>query len=265
MATQNQPAPNRPPQAGARGSALPWAVTGLTLLATVIAMRFEGRVWWCEQGDWWPWIGDVWTPHCSQHLLDPYSITHASHGLIFYWALWPLRGKLSLPWRFCIAIAIAAVWEVVENSAFIVDRYRQATMSLDYLGDSVVNSLGDILSCAAGFFIARALGLLWTIVLFAVTEVGLLLLIRDNLTLNVIMLISPVEAIKEWQSEGHQPTVVAPVAAQVSASSVEGEMPGTTDSSRRIMANFLGIAKTWGGYNEHGQPLPPPQPLVSDD
>lgn len=203
MNTQSQQGGASLSGSAGRGGNAPWIVTGLILAATVAALRMEGQPWWCEIGDWWPWISDVWTSHCSQHLIDPYSITHMSHGLIFYWAMWPLRKKIPLGWRFCIAVLIAAAWEVVENSPFVINRYRESTMSLNYLGDSAVNSLGDILSCAAGFYIARRLGFLWTVALFVATEVALLLLIRDNLTLNVIMLVKPVEAIKEWQSEGH--------------------------------------------------------------
>jgi hypothetical protein len=180
-----------------------WLVIAAMLVATTVALRSEGRRWWCECGHPWPWITDVWSSHCSQHLLDPYSLTHVSHGLIFWTVLALMARRVPVPWRLCIAVALASAWEVVENSSFIIDRYREETMSQDYLGDSVANSLGDILSCVAGFFAARWLGWRWTVALFLTTELALLGLIRDNLTLNVIMLVWPIKAIKAWQSVGH--------------------------------------------------------------
>jgi len=175
--------------------------------ATAIIIRLEGQPWWCECGKLWLWVSDIWSSHCSQHLLDPYSITHVAHGMILWGALafLPKRVRPRPDWQFCIAIALEAAWEVLENSPFVINRYRQQTMALDYLGDSVVNALGDIVACALGFVLARKLGLRWTIVLFIVMELVLLFWIRDNLTLNVLMLILPIEAIKNWQTVGHAP------------------------------------------------------------
>jgi len=141
----------------------------------------------------------------SQHLFDPYSITHVSHGLIFYGVLWLVARRMKMGWRFCIAIAIAAAWEILENSPFIINRYRNVTMSLEYLGDSVINALGDVASCGIGFVLARWMGWRWALALFVATEVLLLVLIKDNLTLNVIMLVWPLQAIKDWQMVGHAP------------------------------------------------------------
>ncbi|MBX3357663.1 MAG: DUF2585 family protein [Phycisphaeraceae bacterium] len=196
------PAVSGPPAAPAQG----WAALGASaaiIVAMVAAMRLEGRRWWCQCGEVRLWSWDVWTPHCSQHLIDPYSITHLSHGLIFYMVLAWATPQWTRSWRLCTAIGIAAAWEVLENSPIIIDRYRSATMSLDYLGDSVVNSLGDVLSCIAGFFLAQALGWKKTLALLVAIELLLLVVIRDNLTLNVLMLVYPVDAIKAWQSVGH--------------------------------------------------------------
>ena len=110
--------------------------------------------------------------------------------------------RWSLCRRLCATVLFASSWEMLENSAFIIQRYRHATMSLHYLGDSIANSLGDIVSCGVGFVLARALGFRWSVVLFLVTEAVLLLWIRDDLLLNVIMLIYPVGAIKRWQAGG---------------------------------------------------------------
>lgn len=190
----------------------PWMLVCLGLLAAMaLALKFEGRVWVSTSGLVKLWHTDVWSSECSQQLLDPYSITHVSHGFFFAGAFWLLGRPLARlgpgwrwaadpRWQFAAALFIAAGWEVLENSEFIINRYRTVTMSLDYLGDSILNSIGDVLSCAVGFVLARRLGLWRTAALFVATELLLLWLIRDNLTLNVIMLVHPVESIKIWQS-----------------------------------------------------------------
>lgn len=180
----------------------PWLAIAGIFGVSVVALRVEGQPWWCACGEPRPWITDVWTSHCSQHLSDPYSVTHLSHGLIFFFALAWAAPRLAMAWRLAIAVGIAALWEVVENSPPVIERYRTATMSLEYLGDSVVNAAGDMLACLAGFFVAHRIGLLFTAGLFVATEAALLALIRDNLTLNVLMLFWPIDAIKAWQSAG---------------------------------------------------------------
>lgn len=182
------------------------AIISLGFLATmVIAMRAQGRIWFCACGTIKVWSQDVWSSHCSQHLLDPYSITHFSHGLLFFVGLLLVARWVPLHWRFAIAIFIAAAWEVLENSSIIIERYREVTMSREYMGDSIVNSVGDVLCCAAGFFVAYKVGWKWALGIFALTEIVLLFMIRDNLTLNIIMLIKPIDAIKHWQMQGQNP------------------------------------------------------------
>ncbi|WP_428308854.1 DUF2585 family protein [Lacipirellula sp.] len=168
-------------------------------VAMVVAVRLEGRVWFCECNRLLFWVGDANSSHTSQHLLDPYSFTHFQHGLIFYWALAWLVPRWSWQGRLVAATMIEALWEIVENSEFVINRYREATAALGYTGDSVVNSLGDLLSCVIGFAIAGRIGWRWTLALFVGIEAGLLLWIRDSLLLNVLMLFRPVEAIKNWQ------------------------------------------------------------------
>jgi hypothetical protein len=185
-----------------RRSLIATSAAAALIALTVVALVAEGRIWWCERGDLSPWITNVWSPHCSQHLADPYSLTHISHGLIFYFFFARVTPRLSLSWRLVASVAIAALWEVVENSSLVVSRYREATMSFDYLGDSVTNSLGDIASCAIGCVLAHRVGFWRSIAVFVATELALLWLIRDNLTLNVLMLFYPVEAIKHWQAAG---------------------------------------------------------------
>jgi hypothetical protein len=177
----------------------PWFAMALVLASAVGHLHLQGRAGWCSCGRLSPWAGDIWSSHCSQHLFDPYSLTHALHGLVFYGLLALAFPKMPLVWRLCLAISLEAGWEVFENCDFTIRRYREMTIALDYRGDSITNSLGDILSCTAGFLLARRLGFWGSVGLFAATELVLLFWIRDSLLLNIIMLACPVEVIKTWQ------------------------------------------------------------------
>jgi hypothetical protein len=176
---------------------------GLALIAVLAAaiaqLRLQGRRWWCVCGQPALWWGDVQSPHTSQHLFDPYSFTHILHGVVFYGLLNAIAPRLSLAWRFCAAVTLAAAWEVIENTDFVIHRYRTMTASLGYQGDSIANSLGDILSCAVGFLLARRLGLWGSLALFVGIEVVLLLWIKDSLLLELLMLLYPMRAIRQWQ------------------------------------------------------------------
>src|SRR5215213_7456686 len=182
---------------------LPWFAIVLVLIGTVLVLRSQGRLWLCSCNYLLLWSGDPWSPDNSQHLLDPYSFTHLLHGFLLCGLLALAVPRLSVAWRLWLAVSIEAVWEVIENSEFVIRRYRQATAALGYHGDTIVNSLADILVCGVGFVVARRLGLRYTAALFVLTEITLALWIRDNLTLNVLMLIHPIEAVKEWQAAGH--------------------------------------------------------------
>jgi hypothetical protein len=181
-----------------------WAAVAVTIIVvvTTLVVRLEGRRWFCTCGELLFIVAQAWSSHTSQHLLDPYSLTHLQHGLIFYWALIWLAPRSSWQARLVAATAIEAAWEMVENSTFVIDRYREATAALGYEGDTVVNVLGDLLACVVGFAVAQRLGWMGLLVLFLVIEVGLLILIRDSLGLNVLMLFAPIEAIKHWQLAG---------------------------------------------------------------
>ena len=181
-----------------------WAAIAILAIAglTIVVTRAEGRIWFCECQQIRVWIADAFSSHTSQHLLDPYSLTHVEHGLIFYWTLAWLVPRWSWQGRLVAATLIEAGWEIVENSPMVIDRYRDATAALGYAGDSVVNVVGDLASCLVGFAISRRLGLRWTVALILVIEIGLLIAIRDNLFLNVVMLFVPLEWIKEWQIAG---------------------------------------------------------------
>lgn len=169
-------------------------------LAMVAILRLEGRVWWCACGQSNLWAADPHSAHSSQHLVDPYTFTHVLHGVLLCGLLawgWP---RLTAAQAVCAAALLEAAWEVLENSPFVIERYRTATIAMGYRGDSIVNSLGDLGSCTLGFLLARRIGWRWSTALVVVVELALLLTIRDNLFLNVVMLIHPVEAIKAWQA-----------------------------------------------------------------
>jgi hypothetical protein len=182
---------------------LPWLVIVVVLAATAYQLRSQGRLWWCSCDYLLLWSGDAWSSDNSQHLFDPYTFTHVLHGFAFCGLLALTLPRVSALWQLAIAVTIEALWEIVENSEFVVRRYREETAALGYYGDTIVNSLGDILACGLGFVLARRLGFRRTLALFVVTEVVLALYIRDNLSINVLMLIYPVEEIREWQAAGH--------------------------------------------------------------
>ena len=145
------------------------------------------------------WEGDIWSSENSQRFADPYSFSHLVHGMLFYGGLWLVARKLPVHQRLLLALGLEAGWEILENSPFIINRYRAATISLGYDGDSVLNSMSDILMMAAGFLYARVVKPWLTVVTILAMEIGCALVIRDNLTLNVIMLVHPIDAIKHWQ------------------------------------------------------------------
>jgi hypothetical protein len=171
----------------------------LAVAAMVVGLVLEGRVLFCGCGSWSPWISDVDSQHCSQHLLDAYSASHVLHGVVFFGVLWRLRGKLSAGWRLWACVALEAGWEVLENSPMVIDRYRTATIALGYTGDSVLNSLFDVLSCVIGYWIASRLNWKWSVAFFAAVELVMLASIRDSLSLNVLMLVYPLDVVKNWQ------------------------------------------------------------------
>jgi hypothetical protein len=172
------------------------------VVAAVISLNLQGRVWWCQFGDYIPWSWNIWSAHNSQHIIDPYSFTHVLHGVLEFWLLGLVFNRVPLTWRFFLAILIESSWEVAENSSYVIQRYREATISLDYFGDSIINSIADIVCCGTGFVIAYKLRFWRSLALFIITEIILLLTIRDSLIVNIIMLIYPLEAIKHWQTGG---------------------------------------------------------------
>lgn len=174
----------------------------MIVLFTGALLLSMGRVPICTCGTVKLWYGLAWGPENSQHLSDWYSLSHVIHGLLFYAAaVWLVRGW-SFGDRLAVATLIESAWEILENTPLIIDRYREGTVSLDYFGDSVVNSLSDIGMMMLGFWLAGRLPWRVSLGLGLALELVALLAIRDNLTLNVLMLLWPVEAIKDWQAAG---------------------------------------------------------------
>ncbi len=183
-----------------RKSVWPWLAIAFTVAAAAFLLHYRGRSWLCSCDRFLLWVGDAWSSDTSQHLLDPYSFTHVLHGVVFGWLILWLAPRLPWAWQLWLAVAVEAAWELVENSEFVIRRYREGTAALGYFGDTIVNSLGDIAMCGLGFLLVRWLGFRRSLLLFVAVEAVLLLWIRDSLILSLLMLVYPVEGIKHWQA-----------------------------------------------------------------
>ena len=198
------PSPTRPPIFTRRALIAGGAAVGIA----AFALALLGRRLWCKQGDLSPWSWEVASAHNSQHLVDPYIFTHVLHGVMFFFIIWAFaRDRLAPDLRLIAAIVAEAAWEVLENTNAVIEKYREATISLDYFGDSILNSVADIAACAGGYAIAATVPAVASAGMFVVFEVGLLAWIKDSLLLNILMLVWPadtwpVSALKQWQLGG---------------------------------------------------------------
>lgn len=177
----------------------PYFLTAAIVAVSAAYLLMIGRAPICECGFVDLWHGDIMSSQNSQHILDWYTPSHLLHGFIFFGLLWIVARRLSFGWRLMLATLIEAAWEIAENSDALIERYRSTTASVDYFGDSVINVVSDIGAMIVGFLLAARLPVWASVAIVIGFEVLTVLIIRDGLALNVLMLLSPVEAIKEWQ------------------------------------------------------------------
>jgi hypothetical protein len=178
----------------------PYWITAGIVLGAAAWLLWIGRVPYCTCGTIKLWHGEVLSGENSQHVADWYTPSHLLHGLIFYWALWLVARRLSVGWRLAAATLVEAGWEILENSDAIIERYRAVTISLDYFGDSVLNSVADILTMVVGFWMARFVPVWVSVAAVIGFEVLTAVVIRDGLALNVLMLLWPLEVVRDWQA-----------------------------------------------------------------
>jgi len=179
-----------------------WLFIALVVLATITVEWWMGRLPFGPDGRFGWFEADIWSAAQSQRVADPYSVTHLVHGFLFYGLLFLVARRQPVTIRLLLAITLEALWEILENSPIVIDRYRAVTIAQGYVGDSILNSVSDILMAAIGFLMAWRLRLVVSLALVVVAEVLMVYFYRDNLTLNIVMLLWPIDAIREWQMAG---------------------------------------------------------------
>lgn len=176
------------------------AVAAALIVGTALLLYAMGHPWICKCGTVKLWHFHVVSSENSQHIIDWYTPSHIIHGFIFYFVFWLLLPRASFGVRLLLAIGVEAAWEIAENTDYVIDRYREATVALDYYGDSVLNSVSDIAFMMLGFILAAKLPVWLTIFLAVAFEVFTGIMIRDGLALNVLMLLWPSETVLQWQN-----------------------------------------------------------------
>lgn len=180
-------------------SRLPLMITVLIILVTAFYLLWIGREPICKCGYIRLWHGETMSSENSQHISDWYTPSHLIHGFLFYGILWLIARRMAWGWRLAVATLVESAWEVLENSDWIIERYREVTISLDYYGDSVLNTVADILAMLVGFWLAGRLPVWMTVALIIGFEALTIFLIRDGLALNILMLVFPLNAVRDWQ------------------------------------------------------------------
>ncbi len=181
---------------------LPYLITAFIIVAAAAWLLWVGREPICKCGFIKLWHGETVSSENSQHISDWYTPSHLIHGLIFYAILWLAARRFTYGIRMAIATAVESLWEIVENSDAIIERYRSVTISLDYYGDSVLNSVADIGAMIIGFWLASRIPVWASVALIIGFETLTMWLIRDGLALNILMLVWPLEAVRDWQAGG---------------------------------------------------------------
>lgn len=176
-----------------------WLLAVAIVVVAALTLWLIGRAPICTCGEVYLWVSEVHGPNNSQHLSDWYTPSHIIHGFLFAGLTWWTMHSRPLGQRFCLALLVESAWEIIENSPLIINRYREATAAFGYAGDSVINSVSDIAAMALGFWLARRIGPWPAVIIGVALELFTLWAIRDNLTLNVVMLVWPIEAIRTWQ------------------------------------------------------------------
>ena len=188
--------------AGLRRNRRILAVAAAVCAVVAAAELWMGRLPLGPDGRLGLWEGNIWSSEQSQRFADPYTFSHTIHGMLFYAILWLVARRASVGARFIGALMLEGAWEILENSPIIINRYREATIALGYVGDSVFNSLSDVFFAALGFLFAWRVRPWITVTVILIMEVATAFWVRDNLTLNIIMLLHPIDAIKNWQTAG---------------------------------------------------------------